>query len=165
VLPILTLIIIPLLAPIRTVSPDATKNRKSQVSRQTKAKRTTSSGRVNIKRTQRQRHNQRYGTQRRTKHQAGRRNSRATNNTNKQVNKRTTNRQRNPSHVQHSIQPNNKPNSKKGKSSKGTRQSRPPAPLSLLRKEVLRYQMQILLSDPEMGRFYKKIIEDSKSKK
>ena len=157
---IIAMVFISLLAPVRTVSPDATKNRKIQVSRQAKAKRTTNSRRVNTKRTQRQRHNQRYGTQRRTGNQTRRRNSRATTNTNKQVNKRTTNRIRRSPHVQHTSKQGNK--STTGKASP---LRRPPGQLSVFQREVLRYQMQTLLSDPQMGSIYRKILKSKKKRK
>ena len=155
------LIFISLIAPVRTVSPDTTKNRKSQVSRQTKAKRTTKSRRVNTRRTRGRRHNQRYGTQRRTGNQTRRRNSRATTYTNKQVNKRTTNKVRKTQDL-HSHNPSTQ---KKGKSSKGKRAARVPVPLSTLQREVLRYQMEILLSDPQMRHYYRQILRNKKKKK
>ena len=157
-------LIISLFAPIRTASPDATKNRKSQVSRQSKAKRTVKRRRGNIRRTNRRRHNQKYELKRRRKSGGTfirRRNSRATNNTNKQVNKKYTNRQRRIPHVQQSTHPNKK----KSKSSKGKRQSRSSVSLSPLQKEVLRYQMQILLSDPEIGPIYRQILRTKKKKR
>ena len=89
-------LIISLLAPVPTVSSEATKNRKSQVSRQSKAKRTVKRRRGNIRKTNRHRQNQKYRLQRRRK--AGgtlnrRKNSRATTYNNKQVRKRSTNRE------------------------------------------------------------------------
>ena len=155
------LLIVSLLAPIRIVSPDATKNRKSQVSRQSKAKRTVKRRRGNIKRTNRRRHNRKYELQRRRK--AGgtysrRKNSRATTYTNKQVNKRTTNKVRKTQDLRH----HNPSTQKKSKSSKGKRSARSPVRLSPLQKQILLLQMEVLLKDPEMGHIYRQIINNRK---
>ena len=157
------LLIVSLLAPIRTVSPDATKNRKSQVSRQSKAKRTIKRRRGNIKRRNRSRRKPKYSLTRRRKAGGtitGHRNSRATTNTNKQVRKKSTNKVRSKHHVQHSTQQGNK-----GKPSKKDTRSRSPGHLSPFQREVLRYQMQILLSDPAMGPIYRQILRKGKKKK
>lgn len=155
---ILALVFISLLAPIRTVSPDATKNRKSQVSRQSKTKRTVKRRRGNIRRTSRRSHNQRYGTQRRTRHQTRNQNSRATTYTNKQVNKRSTNKVRKTQDQRY----HNPSTQKKTRSSKGKRSARSPVHLSPLQKQILRLQMEVLLKDPEMGHIYRQIIKNEK---
>ena len=156
-------VFISLLAPVRTVSPDATKNRKSQVSRQSKTKRTVKRRRGNIKRRTRSSRKPKYNLTRRRKAGGtitGRRNSRATNNTNKQVNKRSTNRVRKTQDLRH----HNPSTQKKSKSSKGKRSTRSPVLLSPLQKEVLRFQMEVLLSDPEMGPIYRQVIKSKKKK-
>ncbi len=161
--PILFSLAIILAAPVRTVNPEATKNRKGQVSKQSKAKRTVKRRKGNIKRTNRRRHNQRYELQRRRK--AGgtitrRRNSRATTYNNKQANKRSTNRVRKTQDLRH----HNPSIQKKSKSSKGKRSARSPVHLSPLQKQMLMLQMEVLLSDPEMGPIYRQIIESRKKK-
>lgn len=154
------LLIVSLLAPIRTVSPDATKNKKSQVSRQSKAKRTVKLRRGNIGRNNRRRHNQKYELQRRRK--AGgtitrTRNSRATNNRNNTVRKRNTNRRvRTQTHQQATP-----PRQRQAQSSKNSRSAR----ARQARKELFRYQLEILLSDPEMGPLYRRIIESQQKSK
>ena len=155
------LLIVSLLAPIRTVSPDATKNRKSQVSRQSKTKRLVKRRRGNIQRSSRRRHNQRYGTQRRTRHQTRNQNSRATTYTNKQVNKRSTNKVRKTQTQRH----HNPSIQKKTQSSKGKRSARSPVHLSPLQREILRLQMGVLLRDPEMGHIYRQILSKEKKSK
>ena len=155
------LIFISLLAPVRTVSPDATKNRKSQVSRQSKTKRIVKRRSGNIKRRTRSSRKPKYNLARRRKAGGtitGRRNSRATNNTNKQVNKRSTNRVRKTQDLRH----HNPSTQKKSKSSKGKQSARSPVRLSPLQKEVLRFQMEVLLKDPEMGHIYRQIIKNEK---
>ncbi len=57
-------------------------------------------------------------------------------------------------------QPKNRTNSKehKGKTTKKT----PRRKMSRLQREVLRYQMEVLLTDPEMGRIYRQILRNKK---
>ena len=139
-LPILTLIIIPLLAPIRTVRPDATKNKKSSVSKQVKrGKRVIKPRRGNL-----------------TNHR--RRKSRATNNRNNLVRKRIPNRETKPQdHPTQVIL-----NKKKGKPSKAKQAPRAPASSRQINRAILLYQMKILLSDPEMGHYYRQLLRNSK---
>ena len=154
-------LIISLLAPVPTVSSEATKNRKSQVSRQSKAKRTVKRRRGNIKRRNRSRRKPKYSLTRRRKAGGtitGHRNSRATNNTNKQVRKRSTNRVRKTQTQRH----HNPGTQKKTRSSKGKRPARSPVHLSPLQKQMLMLQMEVLLSDPEMGPIYRQIINNKK---
>ena len=154
-------LIISLFAPIRTASPDATKNRKSQVSRQSKAKRTVKRRRGNIRRRTRSSRKPKYNLTRRRKAGGtitGHRNSRATNNTNKQVNKRSTNKVRKIQDLRH----HNPSTQKKSKSNKGKRSARSSVRLSPLQKQMLMLQMEVLLSDPEMGPIYRQIIENRK---
>ena len=156
-------LIISLLAPVPANKSGATKNRKSQVGKQSTSKRTVKRRRGNIKRTNRRRHNQKYELKRRRKaggtYNRRPKKSRATKNTNRQVNKRTTNRERTP-HVQNPTKQGSKDTTRKA-----SPQSRPSGRLSPLQREVLRYQMQILLSDPQMGPIYRQILRRSKKKK
>ena len=161
---ILALIFISLLAPTRTVIPDATKNRKSQVSRQSKSKRTVKRRRGNIKRRKRNRHKKKYTLTRRRKaggtFNQNRRKSRATNNTNKRVRKNNTNRRRRKSHVQDTTKKGYKDSARKA-----SPRSRSSGRLSPLQREMLRFKMQILLSDPELGPIYRQILRESKKEK
>ena len=88
-----------------------------------------------------------------------RQNSRATNNTTKRVRKKTTNKKRRLQRVQDSIQHRKG----KGNPSKKSARRRSPGHLSPLQREMLRYQMHILLSDPEMGPIYRQILKDQKN--
>ena len=157
-------LIISLLAPLPANKSGATKSRKSQVGKQSTSKRTVKRRRGNIKRTQRRRHNQKYELKRRRKaggtYNRRSKKSRATNNNNKRVRKRTTNRVRRKQHVQHPSQQGNK-----GKPSKKGTRPRSPVHLSPLQREMLRYEMQILLSDPELGHIYRQILRESKKKR
>lgn len=136
-------------------------NRGSQTSRKAKRKksrvnprRTAKRRRGNIKRRSKVRHNRRYMLKRRPKAGGtitGRQNSRATNSNRK----RTTNRVRKNQHI-HQHPP------KKRVSSKRKRSARSPVHLSPLQKQMLMLQMEVLLSDPEMGPIYRQIINNSK---
>ena len=150
---------ISLLAPVPANKSGATKNRKSQVGKQSTSKRTVKRRRGNIKRTNRRRHNRKYELKRRRKAGGtitGQRNSRATNN----IRKRTTNRVRK---NQHSHQ--HQSSKKKVVPSKRKRSARSPVHLSPLQKQMLMLQMEVLLSDPEMGPIYRQIIDSSKKTK